>query len=236
MLGYVWWVYRNCVVGLTFFQIIYEQSNKIIWNRRSIYHTKQRGWPTKVGSVDQLLGDVTWNWIISARRNHQRWSQQRDSETRWGFYCQQKIKLGKFFGMDLTWITHETTFECIYIYILNHRMVKAMNLNNSRITPNVSRMGIKWWTLHTFWGSRFQCSCLLIRIQIKCKHFEQTWTNTTHWKPSTMFFHHSRDVANSGHLVSFFIKHTMFLLQVISYVVPNNQYSSNIPYIVYTLQ
>ena len=104
-----------------------------------------------------------------------------------GILLPAKIKLGKFFGMDLTWITHETTFECIYIYILNHRMVKAMNLNNSRITPNVSRMGIKWWTLHTFWGSRFQCSCLLIRIQIKCKHFEQTWTNTTHWKPSTMF-------------------------------------------------
>ena len=136
--------------------------------------------------------------------------------------------------MDLTWITMETTFE----YIVDHRMVKAMNLNNSRITPNVSRMRIKWWTLHTlsFWGSRFQCSCLLIRIQIKCKHFEQTWKTLLTGNPQRCF-HHSRGyVGNSGHLVSFFIKHTMILLQVIPYVVPNNQYSSNIPYIVYTLQ
>lgn len=107
-----------CFMGLSQVRRAWRFSkSSLIWtkqqnhlNCRSMYHTKR---------VDQQRSDLLINrWGIISARMEKSPTLKPPTRGHMGILLwPAKIKLGKFFGMDLTWITMETTFEYIYIYV-----------------------------------------------------------------------------------------------------------------------
>ena len=118
-------------------------------------------------------------------RNHQRWSHQR--EAMGILLWPAKIELGKLFGMDLTWITMETTFEYnIYIYILNYRMVSnefEQSPNNAKCIEDPNQMVNTTYTK-------------LLRIQVSVFMFVDPHPNQVQTCWTNMNKHYSLEIQN----------------------------------------